>query len=139
MYASADTAPRDDPRMRLARGRRYVFKVSVVMQDNRAMMLSHRSGEQIDDASGSVMTSRGHANLDIAGALGDGFADRQHHVESPAALGNGPNVTDIATGVAGLQVNGHTGRRGPVGDEASDDIADRWHVGPRVSRRIDQI
>jgi hypothetical protein len=125
--------------MRLARGRRYVLKVSVIMQDDRAMMLSHRRGKQIDDASGSVVTSRGHANLDIAGALGDGFTNRQHHVEITAALGNCPNVADITTGVTRLQINGHTGRCGPVGDEAGDDIADWPHVAPRVSRSIDQV
>jgi hypothetical protein len=38
-------------------------------------------------------------------------------VQAPAAFGDGADVTGVSAGVPGSQVDGHAGRRDPVGDE----------------------
>jgi len=58
-----------------------VFKVGVVVQDDGSMLLSYRSGEQVDHPSGSMMATSGHPHLHLTGTLGDGFRDGQVDVQ----------------------------------------------------------
>lgn len=136
---SLDGAARRDPCVRLAGRRRDVLEVGVVVQDDRAVVLGHCGGQQVDHARGAVVTPGGHAYLDIARAIGDYLADRQDDVEFLAPLGDRAYVAHITAGVPCFQVHGDARRGGPVGDQPRDDVADQLMLAPGVSGRVDQV
>jgi hypothetical protein len=125
--------------MRLPGRRRDMFEVGLMVQYHRAMMLGHGRREQVDHACGTMVTSRGHPNLNVTRPVGDRLAHRQYHVERSAALAYRADIGGGTAGVPGFKINGHTGGCGPIGDKPGDDVPDRGVVDPGVRRCVDQI
>src|SRR6266536_2233876 len=119
--------------------RRDVFEVGVVMQHHGAVVLGHRRRQQVDDARRPVMAAGGHAELDVPRPLGDRLADRQDHVAGTATGGDLTYVSEVAAGVAGFEIDGDAGRRGPIHDEPGEDRAHDGMGHPGVYRRVDQV
>jgi hypothetical protein len=79
----------------LTGGRCDVLEVGVVVKYDCTMMLSHSGSQEIEDAGRSMVAARSHTDLHIARAIGDGFADGQHHIQRPAALSDSPYIAQI--------------------------------------------
>src|SRR5450755_1682943 len=108
MTVSGQGAAGRDPFVRLAGRGGDVLEIRVVVEDHRTEVLRYRGGQQVDYADGTVVATGGHPDLDIAGTVGDHLADRQDDIEFLAALSDRAHVSQVAAGVARLQVNGHT-------------------------------
>ena len=85
MPVSGQAAPGHDPRVRLTGCRCDVLEVSVVVKDDRAMVLCHCGAEQVDHVGGPVMTTGCHPDLDIAGMISDHLGTRNPGMASPRA------------------------------------------------------
>lgn len=116
--------------MWLSGGGRDVFEIGVVVKDYRTVVFGNGRGQQIDDTGSAVVAAGRHPKLDIAGSIGNRLGDRQHDIEAAAALADRPDVGQISSGIAGLEVHGHTCGRGAINDQAGDDIADRLMANP---------
>ena len=86
--------------MRLPGRGRDMFEVPVVVKHDRAMMLGDGRGQQIDDAGRAMVATRRHPNLDLAGAIGDAFVDRERYVETLTASRDGLHFGTPAARVA---------------------------------------
>src|ERR1022692_833325 len=136
---SGEGAARRDPRMRLAGRRCDMLEVRVVVENHCAMVLGHRSGQQVDHAGGPVVTPGRHPDLDIPCPACDHLADRQDNVEFLAALGDRAHIAKIAAGVAGLQVNRDARGSRAIDDETGDDGTDHRMLAPDVRRSVDHV
>jgi hypothetical protein len=75
-----------------------------------------------------VVASGGHAHLHFAGPFGEHFSYGHTTHSARQTLNDGPHVTTVTAGAAGLQIYGHTGRGDAVGDESGDDGAHLGHA-----------
>lgn len=72
-----------------------MFEVGLVVKHDRAMVLRHRRGDQIDDPSRPVMPASGHSDLDVTGSLSNNLSHRQHDVQIAATLSDQPDVSQV--------------------------------------------
>jgi hypothetical protein len=111
--------------MRLAGRCCDVLEIGVIVQDHGAVMFRHGGSKEVNHSGSPVMTADCHPDLNIAGTVRDRLADRQDNIEILTASGDFPDIGQIATGVAGFQIDSHAGRGGAIGDKPSDHGADR--------------
>jgi hypothetical protein len=101
-----------------------MFEVGVVVKDDSAVMFGNGSREQVDHASGAVVASGSHSDLDCACSICDGLGDRKIDVVLTPSLGDQGHVSVVAARVAGLEVNGDAGRGTAVCDQTGDHSGD---------------
>jgi len=125
--------------MRLPGHRSDVLEVSVVMQDHSAVVLGGCRGEEIYHPCRSMMTPRGHVELDLAGPTDNVLIDWQYAKLLASPSGNAPDLGIVLAGISSFQVSSDARRGGSVGQQSVEDAGNLGVVSPRRDGCINQV